>query len=121
MSHKSLVLVILAIASFVSGAIDQYFYPGREFPPTAMAFAIMSVALIFFWFRLDSTQFGYRRSPWLNVSVIALAIIALPYYFFRSRGFKRGAIATAVMLVAYIASLVLTMAGSYSAYYGLQS
>ncbi|GAB3349287.1 hypothetical protein [Lysobacter tyrosinilyticus] len=120
MNHKNLVLAILAIASFASGAIDQYFYPGRPFPPTAVAFTLIGVALIFFWYRLDSTQLGYRRSPWLNVSVIALAIVALPYYFFRSRGFKKGAIATGVMLLAYAASSALTLAGSYSAYYGLQ-
>ena len=121
MGPKGIVLAILAIGSLASGAVDQYFYPGVQFPPTALAFAVICVALIFAWFRLDSTQVGYKRTPWLNVGVIALGIIALPYYFFRSRGAKRGAIATAGMLLAYFSSLALSVAGAYATYYGLQS
>ena len=120
-SPKSVLLSALAVASFVSGALDQYFYPGDQFPPTALAFTVVGIFLIFAWYRLDSNQVGYRRSPWLNVGVIALAIVALPFYFFRSRGAKRGTIATGMMLLAYIASGAPTVAGSYAAYYGLQS
>ena len=121
MSPKNWVLIALAAASLMSGAIDQYFYPGREFPPTAVAFMVVGVFLIFLWYRMDSNQIGYRRSPWLNVGVIALAIVALPYYFFRSRGAKRGAIATGLFLLVYIASSVLVMTGSLLTYHGLQS
>jgi len=34
----------------------------------------------------------YRAGPVLNVGVIALAIVALPIYFIRSRGWKRGSV-----------------------------
>lgn len=121
MSSKNRVLATLAVASLISGAIDQYFYPGHQFPPTAVGFMVVGTFLIFLWYRMDSEQIGYRRSPWLNVSVIALAIVALPYYFFRSRGAKRGASATGILLLAYVASGVLTVAGSYLTYYWLQS
>ena len=121
MSPKNVVLSSLAVGSFASGAIDQYFYPGVEFPPTALVFALIFIILIFAWYRIDSTQVGYPRSPWLNVGVIALGIVALPYYFFRSRGAKRGIVATGVMLLGFIAASGLTAAGSYAAYYGLQS
>ena len=121
MSSKTLVLILLAFASFLSGMIDQYFYPGQQWPPTAVAFTVIGVFLIFVWFRLDSGQIGYRRSPWLNVSVVALAIVALPYYFFRSRGVKHGAIYSAFTLLAFLASGALSLAGTYATYYGLQA
>ena len=121
MSSKTLVLLMLAAASLLSGVVDQYFYPGQELPPTAIAFAVVAAFLIFWWYRLDSSQLGYRRSPWLNIGVVALPIIALPYYFFRTRGAKRGAAYSFVTLVAFIFIGVLAVAGAYATYYGLQA
>ena len=121
MSPKNWVLVTLAAASLASGVIDQYFYPGQPFPPSAVGFMVVGVLLIFLWYRMDTAQIGYRRSPWLNVGAIALAVVALPYYFFRSRGALKGAVATGALVLAYIASGMLTVAGSYLAYYGLQT
>ena len=121
MSSKTLVLVMLAAASLLSGVIDQYFYPGQELPPTALAFMVTAACLIFWWYRLDSSQLGYRRSPWLNIGVVALPIVALPYYFFRSRGAKRGAAYSFMTLVVLILLGVLSVAGAYAAYYGLQA
>jgi hypothetical protein len=121
MGQKAWVLVALGVASFLSGVIDQYFYPGREWPPSAMGFTVIGIFLVFIWYRLDSEQMNYRRSPWLNVGVIAIAIVALPYYFLRSRGLKKGALATLAMLLAIIACNALWIGGTYASYYGLQS
>lgn len=121
MSTKTLVLIVLAAVSLLSGVIDQYFYPGQELPPTAMAFMVVAAFLIFWWYRLDSSQLGYRRSPWLNVGVVALPIVVLPYYFFRTRGAKRGAAYSFVTLAVFILLGVLSVAGAYAAYYGLQA
>lgn len=41
--------------------------------------------LCFYWYRLDSERRGFRRSRWLNVGVVMLAIVAVPYYLTRSR------------------------------------
>ena len=51
----------------MSGAVDQYFYPAMEFPPTALAFIVLMAFLIFVWDRLDAEQLGYRRSPGRSV------------------------------------------------------
>jgi len=120
-SSKTLVLVALAIVSFMSGAVDQYFYPGVTFPPTAMVYMVLGLLLLFAWYRLDADQRGYRRSPFLNVGVILFAIVALPYYFFRSRGAKGGFLATGAFLGAYVVCSALLTAGIYAAYYGLQA
>jgi hypothetical protein len=111
----------LIIISFVEGAAEQYFFPGRSFPPTALAGGLMWSISLFVWFWLDTNERGYARSLGLNVCVIFLPIVALLYYFFRSRGARRGVIATVLLLLAYIASFALTYAGKCSVYYGLQS
>ena len=116
----SVVLGFLAL-SFVAGVVGQYFYPGMDFAPTDIWLLPAFALLLFLWYRIDSEHRSYRRSPWLNVCVIAIAIIALPYYFFRSRGFKGGAIASMIMLLMFVLSGALTVAGQYVAYYGLQS
>ena len=121
MSSKSVLLVALAVLSFAVGVVDQYFFPGQPFPPTALAYCGIGIFMVFVWYRLDSDQLGYRRSPLLNISVIGLAIVGLPCYFFRSRGAKRGAIATVLMLLALVAYSALNIVGACAAYYGLQS
>jgi len=121
MSAKSLILCLIGGVALLFGAIDQYFYPGVAVPPTAIAFTLITVALIFLWYRFDATEAGYRRTPWLNVGVIAVAILALPYYFFRSRGAKRGFIAIGLMVLTFIGMNLLSMAGAYAVYYGMQA
>ena len=118
---KSLLLLALAAASFASGAIGQYLYPGYEASPVDLWFLPVFALLIFWWYRMDTIQTGYRRSPWLNIAVIGIAFLALPYYFFRSRGFKRGALATVGMVGALLLSGLLTLGGQHAMYLGLQS
>ena len=121
MGKKSIILVALGLITFLQGVIGQYFYPGQLLPATDLWLLPVGIFLLFWWFVLDSKQRNYRRSPFLNVGVILFALLALPYYFFRSRGFKRGLIATGLFAVALVASSYLSTAGRYVAYYGLQS
>ena len=120
MSPKSIVLVAGAALSLVAGAVAQYFYPYAESSPVDVCFTVLGVILIFSWYRLDTTQTGYRRSPWLNVAVIAIALLGIPYYLFRSRGLKRGLVATGLFLLTIVSSGILTALGG-AAVYGLQS
>ena len=77
--------------------------------------------LIFTWYRIDSRQRSYKRSPWLNISIFALALVAFPYYLFRSRGLKRGVIATVLFFVGTLAAGTISVAGQYAVWYVLQS
>lgn len=81
----------------------------------------VGILLIFAWYRLDSDQRGFRRSPGLNIGIIAVAIVGLPYYLFRSRGAKRGFMATCAVLAIYAVSVALYVGGIYIAYFGLQA
>ena len=65
------------------------------------------IALIFWWYRVDSEEVGYLRSPGLTVAIVALAIVAVPIYLYRSRPEGRKARALggfALYGVAYILS-----------------
>jgi len=89
--------------------------------PIEFLFLGFAAFLIFAWYRLDTEERGYHRSPLLNVAVIALAILALPYYFFSSRGIKGGFVALGLFVLAFVAAGVLTVIGQYTTYYVLQN
>ena len=115
-----LYFALLAVA-FASGAISQFVYPGNEFSPVHLVAAFVGVVLSFAWYRFDTDLRGYRRSVLLNIGVIAFPVLALPYYFFRTRGFLRGLAAVAVMLVSVVLYTVLQVAGTFALYHVLQS
>jgi len=118
---KHLAVALFLLIAFLSGLARQYFSPGQLLSKVDLPFLLIGLFLIFFWFRLDSDQLGYRRTPVLSVMVLALTVVALPYYFLRSRGFLRGSIATALSLVVAVAYSMLQAGGEWAIYYGLQS
>jgi hypothetical protein len=117
---RSIVVVATLLLGFVSGAVRQFFAPEQLISPLDIAFMLVGVFLVFLWYRFDTDAMHYRRSPLLNVAVVALAVVALPYYFFRSRGFARGLLASAMFLLVFAAYSLLQMAGemAVSAGYG---
>jgi hypothetical protein len=49
----------------------------------------------------------------MNVGVIALTIVALPVYFIRTRGWKRGSVSIAKGLLVFAAVILLGMLGEW--------
>ena len=121
MRRKNIVLLVLALTSFLAGAVNQYFYPGVDFPKSDIPFILLSLFLLFYWYHLDAIEQSYRRSVFLNISVILIAALAMPYYFFRSRGFKKGLIATVGFFALIVLFNFITVGGQYATYYGLQT
>jgi hypothetical protein len=119
--QKHIALALFLLLAFLSGLARQFFAPGEVLSRVDVPFLLVSLFLTFIWFRVDSEQLGYRRSPILNVMVLAITFLALPYYFFRSRGFLRGSIATVLFLVVAVAYSMLQVGGECAVYYGLQS
>ncbi len=119
MKPKTLVLAIIGFVSFSGGAISQYYRARHLHPPTSLpiSLVLVSALLIFVWYRLDADQRSYRRAFFLNLSVIALAVLALPYYFFRSRGAKGGIVATLLFIFLLLVSFFLSYMGQYFTYY----
>ena len=84
-------LVVIGIAS---GIGTQYPDPYNPSQAANAVFVVLFALATFAWFRADAIQRAYRRSPFLNVGVFGLAAVALPYYLVRSRGWRRGLVAS---------------------------
>ncbi len=46
---------------------------------------VMLFVLGFRWLQADSAQLDIRRPVWLNVGIILLAAVFVPYYFYKTR------------------------------------
>ena len=95
------ILTILTLG-LTDGAIAYSLFPRQAFAPTSVVLSIAALFVIFVWYRLDSDSRGYKRSPLLSVAVVGITIFALPYYLFRTRGFRQGALATLVMILVAV-------------------
>jgi CDP-diglyceride synthetase len=111
MKAKSWAAVAFIALGAVAGAVAQYFYSNQTMAPSDLWLLPVFVFLVFLWYRMDASERSYRRSLWLNLSIVGLALVALPYYLFRSRGAKGGAIATLLALLVYLANMVATVVG----------
>ena len=109
---KLCALATLGAVSLLSPALEVAL-TGRSDPLGGFALAdtIVSLAAIYWWYYADKAQRQYRAGPLLNVGVIAAAIIALPIYFIRSRGWKRGGLATGVAAALLAATFGLEWLG----------
>jgi len=113
---KLVVFCALMLSAVLSGFARQLLAPNEVVAPSDILFMLVGVFLLFVWFRLDSDERSYRRSALLNVGVIALAVVVLPYYFFRSRGFARGLAASVLFLVAGLMYSLLQYVGAHLSY-----
>lgn len=120
MKPKTGTLVAYAALSFAEGVANQYAYPGRDITLVDYVTVPIFLLLTFLWYRLDAAERGYRRSGALNVCVVGFTIVALPYYFFKTRGAKGGLLATGGALLMLLLSGTLSYAGTLAVYYGLQ-
>ncbi len=81
------VLVVLLGAFAALGFFSTYLDAAGIPEPRIMQLAstFMFSLLTFTWFWLDSEARGYKRSPFLNISIVAFGALAIPYYLVRSR------------------------------------
>jgi peptidoglycan/LPS O-acetylase OafA/YrhL len=82
---KSLALIL--ILSVVVGAISGYLKAHHLHEPLwwSVGSTFLFMVLIFAWYYQDSTNRSYQRTALLNIGVVALALVAIPYYIIRSR------------------------------------
>lgn len=80
------VLALLFAFTAIAGLADAHqALTGVESPAWSLVSTLVFSFLCFYWYRLDSLARGYRPSAWLNVGVVMLAVVAVPYYLVRSR------------------------------------
>jgi hypothetical protein len=77
--------------------------------------AVVSFGMVFVWLRYDELQFGYRRSAWFNIGIVALAFVFIPLYLSRSRPSGSRLLAVLASLGLMALSYGLTWAGYYLA------
>jgi len=88
-SQKILALLVMVISG--SAMIDSYFAAQLIRAPAwwAIVSTVAISATIFAWYYFDSSEVGYARNKWLNIVVVALALIGIPVYLFKSRAGRR--------------------------------
>jgi len=102
----ALSLVCPFVEMLVTGNVDP-------FSPFGITETFLSLLPIYWWYHTDKQERSYRAGPLMNVGVIALAIVALPIYFVRSRGWKGGAIASLLAAVVFGITLALGEIGEW--------
>jgi peptidoglycan/LPS O-acetylase OafA/YrhL len=113
---KTVPLVLLLALSLLVGWLE--YGPARESQYTAtllMMHALMSLALVFAWFWLDAKERHFKTSILLKIAVSGLAIFALPYYLFKSRGPVGGSKAVCLSLLMFVATMTCYRAGTWLA------
>lgn len=68
----------------------------------------ISVAILM-WCNIDAQQRGIKLGPGFRILVVLLAAFALTYYFFKSRGAKRGLISLLKAVAFGIALIIVGM------------
>lgn len=98
-----------------AGPLVEALATGRveDFGRFEMVETFVAIGFVFWWYHVDKRSRGYRAGPLMNGGVIAAAIIALPVYFVRSRGWKGGALATLAALAVFAVSLGLGELGEW--------
>jgi hypothetical protein len=109
--HRAIAL-FMAIAFFFP--IGEVLVVGRVDPfagKAAWIYGVLSAITIYWWYYLDKIEHGFRAGALQNIGVAVFSLVGLPVYFFRSRGFRGGAVATAAALAVLIVASLLTYAG----------
>ena len=79
------VLALMLVLALTAGIVGTGMLDNAATMRWGVAFQVAFSFLCFYWYRLDSEARCYRRTPLLNVAVVAFGWIAIPYYLARSR------------------------------------
>ena len=112
MMAKAYALGALAAISFAIPLLEAA-VTGRLEPLSSFALAqiLLTIPPVYWWYHIDKTQRQYRAGPLLNVAVVAVAVLALPYYFIRTRGWKRGLLSIGKGIGVFVVIGVLGVVG----------
>jgi hypothetical protein len=96
---KTIALALLGVVSLLGPLVEMMVTGQVEaLSKFDLATTIVSIPLIFWWYHVDKREHDYQAGPLMNGGIVAVAIVALPIYFVRTRGWKRGAVATLLAL-----------------------
>ena len=93
---------IVALGLF-EGVVSAFLSDGPFAKAAEFVFVGIYITLIFTWYYHDSGKRLYRRSSILTAALVGVTIVAVPYYLFKTRGFKGGAKASGLFFLLVIA------------------
>lgn len=96
-------LLVVALDGVVSGG------GGAPSAGWMLATSLATSLLCFTWYRHDRDERAYARSRWLNVGVIALTPLAIPWYLLRSRA-KGERLRAILRLLGFVLLMLLSSA-----------
>lgn len=99
-------LFLLWIATAIFHALMEFLL-FAETPEASIIFAIVSAYIIFYWYYCDSTHREYQRSRWLNIGIASFSILAVPYYFVRTRSLLTGVASLLILIFLYLVYMIV--------------
>ncbi len=117
---KKIVIILFALFSLLGGFFDQLLFPGQDMTYIDLALMPLFIFLIYSWYYYDSKEFNYKRNLFMNVGIVGLSLLFIPYYLFKTRGTLKGFVASSIFIAALALSWCLDVGGMYLAYYTIQ-
>jgi|SRR4051794_38995922 hypothetical protein len=114
MKPKTLALALMAAISFASPLVESLATGHVEMLSTyGLVETVISLVLLFWWYHVDKAERHYTASRLMNAGVLIVAAIALPVYFVRTRGWKRGGLTVGFAIAFMLATFLLGEAGEW--------
>lgn len=110
--NTRILLIFLVLTVFVFGLLNAILNGHfRASQPWHLIEQLSLVTLAYWWYYNDKHKRQFTSNRWLNIGVVALWIIAIPIYLFRSRGAKGGAIAFTFFVLFSVTLVVVWSIG----------
>ena len=111
---KTIALALLGVVSLVAPFVEMVTTGQVEaLSNFDLGLTLVAISLIFWWYHVDKREHDYQAGPLMNGGILAVAVVALPIYFVRTRGWKRGAVATLLALGIFAILLGLSELGEW--------
>lgn len=114
--QKQAALVALLGASVVLGIVEVALGLPMQNSPDRLLFTFVgNLALLvlgFRWLQLDARELDIRRPLWLNIGIVLLAAVFVPYYLFKTRPPERRLAAIAAFFGVVVACMLASAFGA---------
>jgi len=98
MARQKIIALAVLAAIILMAPIVEGLATGKveSMSPYDIAGTVLSLVPLYWWYHMDKAEHHYRAGALMNVGIGLVAIIALPIYLIRSRGWRRGGTAIAL-------------------------
>ena len=101
-----MLLAISTVVPFLEVAVSRR--PLGSYGSVTLVDTLLFIIALYWWYVVDRQERDFRAGGWQNMGIIFFAVVGLPVYLFRSRGFLRGLVATIVAFSVFIVVNVLS-------------